>query len=113
MIGSAMILFFLLLFVIGHHSSALNMHDDYEKYLKYPIRMLQTGTLVSGSFDALGSEALGAQSFLQAVALIFGSFSFVNVIDAVVAQFLCLLVLLGLTIFEFSQLLGFALRKVV
>ncbi|HAB39074.1 MAG TPA: hypothetical protein DCE52_13970 [Rhodobacteraceae bacterium] len=95
-IGSAMILFFLLLFVIGHHSSALNMHDDYEKYLKYPIRMLQTGTLVSGSFDVLGSEALGAQSFLQAVALIFGSFSFVNVIDAVVAQFLCLLVLLGL-----------------
>jgi hypothetical protein len=39
--------------------------DDFQKYFTYPLRMLQTGTLSGSPFNALGSETLGGEAFLQ------------------------------------------------
>ena len=35
---------------------AFNYHDDFEKYLTHPLRMLATGTLEGSPFSALGTQ---------------------------------------------------------
>lgn len=49
--------------------TVFNSHDDFEKYFAYPVRMLETGTLVGSPLSALGSEALGGQTFFTALCL--------------------------------------------
>lgn len=73
-----------LVFWVHHRPTAFNIHDDIEKYLKYPGRLLATGNLDTGPFDALGAEALGGMSFLQSFALVTGPLAFVSVIDDVI-----------------------------
>jgi hypothetical protein len=41
-----------------------NFHDDLQKYLGHPVRMLATGTLAAEPLSALGFETLGGQAFL-------------------------------------------------
>lgn len=46
-------------------SVQFNFHDDLEKYLVHPVRMLQTGSLLGSPVGTLGSETFGGQAFLQ------------------------------------------------
>ena len=73
----------LLTLTLNSRPTAYHLEDDLEKYLKYPIRLIQTGGLNTGLFDALGTETLGGMSFLHAFALLFGSLELVNAVDAV------------------------------
>ena len=82
-----------LLFYLNVHPSAFNYHDDFEKYFKYPVRLLQTGTLDTGPFDTLGSTALGGMSFLHGFALTVGPIAFISVVDGVIGPFLGLMAL--------------------
>ncbi len=78
--------------------AAFNLHDDFEKYLSHPVRMLETGTLRGSPFNALGSETLGGQAFLHGFALAHWPIAYVNTVDAVFALTLCLIVLLGMAL---------------
>ncbi|MGB5424423.1 MAG: hypothetical protein WBN03_19825, partial [Desulfobacterales bacterium] len=75
-----------------------NFHDDFEKYLNHPIRMLTTGTLRGSPLSSLGSETLGGQAFLHAIALSHWPTVTVNAVDAVLAFILCLLILAGVAL---------------
>jgi len=79
-----------------HRPLAFNIHDDIEKYLKYPVRLLTTGGLQTGPYDSLGSATLGAMSFLQTFAVATGPIAFVNVIDDVIGQLGCALIVVGI-----------------
>ncbi len=81
---SGVIMAGLIAVVFSSQPSAFHMTDDLEKYLKYPLRLLETGGLKTGPFDALGTEALGGMSFLQSFALVFGPLEQVNAMDAVI-----------------------------
>lgn len=81
------------LFVLYSLPTAFNAHDDLEKYLKYPVRILQTGGLATGPFDTLGVTVLGGMSFVQAMALLLGPLPYVNIIDAVLAPFFAMLLI--------------------
>lgn len=70
-----------------------NSHDDFEKYLAYPVRMLATGALTGSPLSALGSEAFGGQTFLHGLVLSFVPVNYINGVDAV----FCLMVLMLLT----------------
>jgi len=59
-----------------------NFHDDLEKYLTHPLRMLATGTLDGGPFSALGSETLGGQAYLHGFIVAHWSIGHVNAVDA-------------------------------
>lgn len=59
-----------------------NFHDDFEKYLAHPVRMLQTGTLAAGRTSALGAETLGGQAFLQGLWLVALPLPFVDAADS-------------------------------
>lgn len=72
-----------------------NFHDDFEKYLSHPMRMLQTGTLFGSPLSALGSETLGGQAFLQGFIVAHFPIQYINGFDAVFALFLCLLLIVG------------------
>jgi hypothetical protein len=72
---------------------AFNIHDDLEKYLSHPIRMLATGSLRGSAFNALGSETLGGQAFLQGFALAHWPIGYVNTVDSVFAFTLCLMMI--------------------
>jgi len=74
---------------------AFNFHDDFEKYLAHPVRMLATGTLGGSDFNALGTETLGGQAFLQSFVLNHFSIVYVNAMDTVFAFLLCLLLLIA------------------
>ena len=63
-------------------SFILNFHDDFEKYLTLPKRLLDTGTLAPGTLNALGSETMGPGSVFQAYILLFFPMPFVNGADA-------------------------------
>ncbi len=84
------IIFGLVAYVFYANPSAFNLHDDFEKYLKYPIRMLQQGKLSASKFDALGTEALGGMSFLQSFAYTVRPIAYLNAIDAVLGLTLCM-----------------------
>lgn len=73
--------------------TAFNADDDFEKYLAYPVRMLETGTLAGGLLDALGTETLGGQPLLHGFVLSAFPLRYVNAVDAVFG--LLLLLLLG------------------
>jgi hypothetical protein len=72
-----------------------NVHDDLEKYLSHPIRMLATGTVKGSHFSALGSETLGGQAFLHGFALAHWPLGYVNTVDTVIAFLLCLMSVLS------------------
>ena len=80
-----------LVFWIHHAPTDFNIHDDIEKYLKHPVRLLATGNLQTRSYDALGAEALGGMSFLHAFPLAMGPIEFVNVMDDVIGLLACTL----------------------
>jgi hypothetical protein len=72
---------------------AFNIHDDLEKYLSHPIRMLATGSLRGSAFNALGSETLGGQAFLHGFAAAHWTIGYVNTVDSVFAFILCLMMI--------------------
>ncbi len=70
---------------------AFNYHDDFEKYFAHSVRMLQTGTLFGSPLNALGSETLGGQAALHAIAINHFPIQYINGVDAVFGLLLCLL----------------------
>ncbi len=84
------IIFGLIAYVFYANPTAFNFHDDFEKYLKYPVRMLQQGMLPASKFDALGTEAMGGMSFLQSFAYMVRPIAYVNAVDAVLGLILCM-----------------------
>ena len=72
--------------------SALNYHDDFQKYLAHPVRMLATGTLFGSPLSAIGSESLGGLAFLHAFPLLVAPVEYINGVDAILA-FLLLMML--------------------
>ena len=77
---------------------AFNFHDDLEKYLSHPVRMLATGSLAGSAFNALGSETFGGQAFLHGFAVAHWPLGYVNTIDSVFAFVLCLMMLLSVAL---------------
>ncbi|MCZ6862313.1 MAG: hypothetical protein O7I42_18915, partial [Alphaproteobacteria bacterium] len=75
--------------------AAYNYHDDFQKYLSHPVRMLQTGTLFGSPLSAIGWETLGGQAFLQGFVTAHFPVQYINGFDAVFALFLCLLLIAG------------------
>lgn len=74
---------------------AFNYHDDFQKYFSHPVRMLQTGTLFGSPLNALGSQSLGGQAFLQGFIVAFFPIHYINGFDAVFAQLLCIMMIVG------------------
>ena len=72
----------------------VNVHDDLEKYLSHPARMLATGTLDGGPFGALGAENLGGQAFLHGFVAAHWPISSVNAVDALFGLALAMTVVL-------------------
>ncbi len=72
---------------------AFNFHDDLQKYLAHPVRMLATGTLAGNPLSALGFDTLGGQAFLHGIVLAVSPLGYVNGVDAVLG--LALLCALG------------------
>jgi hypothetical protein len=97
---SALAIFIVFVFLAHTISSpqAFNYHDDFEKYLSHPIRMLGTGTVKGSLFSALGSETLGGQAFLHGFALAHWPIGYVNTADTVFAFLLCLMSILSVSI---------------
>jgi hypothetical protein len=91
----------LIVFVFLAHTvsspQAFNYHDDFEKYLSHPIRMLATGSVNGSAFSALGSETLGGQAFLQGFALAHWPIGYVNTVDTVFGFLLCLMAVLSVS----------------
>ena len=81
-----------------HHSVALNLYDDFEKYLKYPVQLLEAGQLRTGLFDTLGSEALGTQSMFQAFVITFVPLDGVMLFDSVICMVASMIALISLVI---------------
>lgn len=67
-----------------------NPADDFQKYFAHVVRMIETGTLAGSPLNALGSESLGAQAFLQAFVVAHFSIYLINAVDAVFCFGLCL-----------------------
>ena len=68
-----------------------NFHDDLQKYLGHPVRMLATGTLAAGPLSALGFETLGGQAFLHGLLLAVLPIPYAAALDGVLAFTLLLL----------------------
>ncbi len=45
---------------------AYNYHDDYQKYVNQPLRMIATGSLFGSPLSCAGKEVLGGQALFQA-----------------------------------------------
>jgi hypothetical protein len=84
------IVFFFSAFTLSS-PEAFNFHDDLEKYINHPIRMLSTGSLSGGHFNALGSETLGGQAFLHGFVAAHWPIGYVNSVDSVFGLALCLM----------------------
>ena len=67
-----------------------NPMDDFSKYFAHPARMVQTGTLRGSPLNALGSETLGGQAFLQGFFAGHIPIYLINGADAVFCFGLCL-----------------------
>ena len=91
-----LIVFIFLAYTIASPKS-FNVHDDLEKYVSHPIRMLATGTVKGSYFSALGSETLGGQAFLHGFALAHWPIGYVNTVDSVFAFLLCLMSVLSVS----------------
>jgi hypothetical protein len=97
---AAIVILIVFIFVAYSISSpkAFNFHDDLEKYLSHPIRMLATGSLGGSAFNALGSETFGGQAFLHGFAVAHWPLGYVNTIDSVFAFVLCLMMLMSVAL---------------
>ncbi len=58
-----------------------NSTDDYNGYFVYPLKMLQTGSMGSDPFSQRRFSGLGANSYLQSIALSFVSLQRVSLIE--------------------------------
>ena len=92
---AAFIVLFVIIIGLQLTPKAFNFHDDFQKYFAHPVRMLQTGTLHGSPLNALGSQTLGGQAFLHGFILAFFPVRYLNGLDAVFGQALCLLLVLG------------------
>jgi len=90
------------LFISIVPAAAFNYHDDFHTYLVHPIRMLDTGSMVSSPFDFLGQGTAGGQSFLIAFYLTLFPVDFVNILEPVVFYLLC-----GLLINDLGKKMSF------
>jgi len=72
-----------------------NLHDDFEKYLSHPVRMLTTGSLKGSQFNALGTETLGGQALLHGFAVSHWPIGYANAADSVLGLTLCLMIVLS------------------
>jgi hypothetical protein len=82
---------FLALFVCGlgliilgefaHGRPQFNDHDDFFAYLLFPIKMLALGSLTPDPFNVHQMYALGGQSFLQVLVLVFLPIEYVKIAD--------------------------------
>jgi hypothetical protein len=96
----------LIVIVFGYSSYTLssprgfNLHDDFEKYMTHPIRMLATGSLRSGPFDVLGGDTFGGQAFLHGFSVAHFPIGYVNTVDTVLALTLFLMSVLAVAIRE-------------
>jgi hypothetical protein len=68
-----------------------NLYDDFQKYFSHPVRMLETGTVFGSPLNALGTQTLGAQAFLDAFVVAFFPIVYINGVDAVFGLFLCMM----------------------
>lgn len=68
-----------------------NFHDDFQKYLVHPVRMLETGTVFGSPLNDIGADTLGGQAFLDGFAVAFFPIQYVNGLGAALALFLCML----------------------
>lgn len=75
-----------------------NQHDDLQKYFAHAARMVQTGTLFGSPLNALGSETLGGQAFLQGFVVGWSSLIDINAVDAGLCLLLTLLVAGGIAL---------------
>jgi hypothetical protein len=66
-------------------SYSFNAHDDYAQYLFRPLHMLAYGSLGANWFDSVGSDSLGAQSWMQAFFLHRLTIDYATAFDGVVA----------------------------
>jgi hypothetical protein len=88
-IASALLVALAIAVVVGFAAATqfapavFNVQDDLEKYFAFPLRMLATGTLGGDPLNALGSETLGQQAFLQAFICLFLPINYINGFDAV------------------------------
>lgn len=82
------------LWLIGHAAippSAYSDHDDFEKYLVHPVRMLQTGTVFGSPLSAIGAETLGGQAVLHEIVVHHFGIPYLFAVDGLFALLLCLL----------------------
>ncbi len=80
---------------------ALNIHDDLQKYILHPLRMLNAGTLAGNPFSALGSETLGGQAFLLGFIAGHAPIPYLAAFESVFCVGLC-----GLLLIEAADRLG-------
>jgi hypothetical protein len=94
---SAILIVIIFIFIAYTQSSpkAFNFHDDMEKYLSHPVRMLATGSLNGSLFNSLPSETFGGQAFLHAFVAAHWPIGYVNAVDSVFAFILCLISILS------------------
>lgn len=62
---------------------AYNIHDDYQKYFIYPIKMLETGSVFGSKLGAIGQETLGGQAFFQSFFVSWLGIKSINIFDSV------------------------------
>jgi hypothetical protein len=72
---------------------AYNYDDDFQKYLAYPVRMIETGTLYGSPLSSIGRTTLGGQAVLDGLILAHFPIQYVNGADAVFCLLLCLLII--------------------
>lgn len=75
-----------------------NLADDFQKYFAHAVRMVQTGTLAGSPLNALGSETLGAQAFIQGFIVGHLPIGLINGADRVFCFVLCLMLAGGVAI---------------
>lgn len=92
-LASGLVIGAVLLFTISTQlpPRMFNFHDDFEKYLAHPVKMLATGTVASGPLSSMGAETLGAQAFLQGFAVSVLPIGYINAADAVFGLLLMML----------------------
>ena len=70
--------------------SAFNVHDDFERYFSYPVRMLATGTVAGNRLGYMGADTLGGQAFLQGFVVRYLPIDFIGSLDTGFGLLLCL-----------------------
>ena len=69
---------------------AFNVHDDFERYFSYPVRMLETGTVGGNRLGYMGADTLGGQAFLQAFVVRYFPIDYIGSLDTGFGLLLCL-----------------------